>query len=192
TGLSVAAHSFTAKALYGSEQSSAARTLTVTQRIITENFDNVTDVKFSPGDVRRVGIMRAYFESGTGNIYRTMGVTGIPHTYPPGPVQGKRLYIQNANQGNSISPFSFMLNLDSRSIFQRVDFAYIFTINFTQSGSVRAEFYNSQGGLLGGINLNPVHFLHQQVSFTASNIAEIRISGTLGNTLSVDDFKFYL
>jgi len=45
TGLSVTTHSFTATALYGSGQASAARVVVVTSVILSENFENVSGLE---------------------------------------------------------------------------------------------------------------------------------------------------
>ncbi|MBB3240399.1 hypothetical protein FHW68_001906 [Pseudomonas sp. Tn43] len=73
TGQAIGAHSYTAKAKYGTLPESVARTLTVVALILQENFDSYSTRIISVGEHISLPSMKIYFLSGSGYL----GITSL-------------------------------------------------------------------------------------------------------------------
>ena len=126
SGLSVTAHSFTAKALYGSGQTSDPRTFRVVNQILLDNFDDYPTQELQPPNPLRLPTM--IITSTNSNI----GITRVPPP-APGMREGHSLFINYAGT----TRITFI------SEYSHVKFA-ISCMSLTI-----LKFYNSNGTYLG-------------------------------------------
>jgi hypothetical protein len=191
TAQAIGAHSYTVKSLYGNGAETAARTLNVSQAIVLEDFECNAPWVIYPTQTKSIGTMDITFVStGTSGIPQLSArTTNAIGGFPIGRVSGNALLI---NQGTFGPPTNFNIRLNLKTICRRVDFAYLFMINFDPRASVKADFYNTTGAFAGSFNLITKDWVTQQATFTGTGISSITISGSLSYALWLDTFEFYL
>ena len=158
TDLSVATHSFTATALYGSGEVSGSRVVVVSPSIPQrEDFENRSGREPIRLDLPSMTIER--------NPREGEYITIITDSNFQPPIARKHLLI---NGVNSTSTFTFMGNYSS------ISFDYAFT-----TYAAKAKFYDSTNNLLGEITLlTESHYKPKSVHFQGNGIRKMIVTTT--------------
>ncbi|MGF6707718.1 Ig-like domain-containing protein [Pseudomonas frederiksbergensis] len=178
--LSLGAHSFTAKALYGSEQVSAARTFTVLTSL-SENFDSYSKQLIRTGQQIDIPTMTISLVAG-GTVPAGIAPVSDGFISYPGKMDGQALYLQhNGSQTESLQ----RVRLSLKKICSQVSFWY----GATNNGLNTVYFYNASGGLLKQDNFMRVLNDVAQYEFSAPGIARIEFDSK-NDTYLIDRFVF--
>jgi hypothetical protein len=178
--LSAATHSFTAKALYGSNKVSPARTLTV-RVVLSENFDSQPKKIITQGQSIDIPSMRISIVSGGGETAIAPLSDGNYAGAVSPPISGRRsgqlLHMSYAHKGNFQR-----IRLDFKSAYSKVGFWHTWGV----SNNNEAFYYNVDGQLLGKLTLaiSGTNVVFQE--FSAEGIARIEI-----NTLRASDWSAF-
>ncbi|WP_440974224.1 hypothetical protein [Pseudomonas koreensis] len=178
--LSAATHSFTAKALYGSNKVSPARTLTVRVEL-SENFDSQPKKIITQGQSIDIPSMRISIVSGGGETAIAPLSDGNYAGAVSPPISGRRsgqlLHMSYAHKGNFQR-----IRLDFKSAYSKVGFWHTWGV----SNNNEAFYYNADGQLLGKLTLaiSGTNVVFQE--FSAEGIARIEI-----NTLRASDWSAF-
>jgi len=182
SGLTVAAHSFTAKALYGSGQTSVARTFTVTNPIVIEDFESVSPV---PLLLRR----------NQTHSLPTMTISGQTLGGPDSIGITKQSWIWEEVSGNALmwgggaDEITRQVKIVLNSPCSSVRFVYFGDKIGTGLPAVHIHIYNSSGGLLHTSKLPYLGAWHQ---FSYPNMFRIELNQVGSHGAVFDNFQFTL
>ncbi|WP_025110582.1 Ig-like domain-containing protein [Pseudomonas sp. H1h] len=182
SGLAVAEHSLTAKALYGSGQVSAARTLTIITMSWTENFDLYPRTELYPGNPLNTPDLSISVVMYAGNVIIMQSTAFIP-TPLPGKFSGMVLMLRSDDG----TPTSIRFELKKKCT--RINF---WLYNYGSYSSRSSIFiYDSDGKLIKQESLPDFYpeSTPEQYDFASSDIASFEIHTT--NLITVDHCSFW-
>ncbi|MHA3739335.1 hypothetical protein ACXR0M_27220, partial [Pseudomonas sp. Eth.TT006] len=174
-------HSFIAKALYGSNKASPARTFTV-QALLTENFDSQPKRVITQGQTIDIPSMSISIVSGGGEAaiapLSDGNYAGIVFPPVPGCRSGQLLHMTYAHKGDFQR-----IRMDFKSAYSKIGFWHTWGV----SNNNEVFYYNAAGQLLGRVTLaiSGENVAYQE--FSAEGIARIEISTLRGSDWSAFD-----
>jgi hypothetical protein len=186
SGLTVEAHSFTAKALYGSGAVSAARTFNVILRSITENF-NAQPTQFISAGNGSINTPTMNITLLSGNAETAVAPFNIPPYVDegalpiPGVIEGSVLHVSIHNAG-----INEHVRLDLKFACSKVSFWYMWVYR----EDIAVYFFGEKNKPLGTVNLPKSNFAPAQLEFEAPGIVRIEIKFINQDWFVLDNFVF--
>ncbi|WRH95019.1 hypothetical protein RCC30_07680 [Pseudomonas fluorescens] len=168
SALAVAAHSFTAKALYGSGAVSAARTLTVKQ-IIVEDFETTPLIKLTNvGQTVETGKFTLIARQLPAREHYISYVEIRNVMYADENFKGRQLYTY-ASHSNLMIKFELVLR---NGVASRITFQ-LAVGNMSTLTPLTAQFLNSSGGVLGSVT-HPSGDFNKLYTYDSGNLIGIK------------------
>jgi hypothetical protein len=168
SALAVAAHSFTAKALYGSGAVSAARTLTVKQ-IIVEDFETTPLIKLTNvGQTVETGKFTLIARQLPAREHYISYVEIRNVMYADENFKGRQLYT-HASHSNLMIKFELVLR---NGVASRITFQ-LAVGNMSTLTPLTAQFLNSSGGVLGSVT-HPSGDFNKLYTYDSGNLIGIK------------------